>query len=639
MRTASLIVLPLLLGAIAAAQSVDASLLGGSVDLGPKWLFHAGDHSSWSRPDLNDRDWQTVSTTVGAPAGSEAPAGYSWYRLHIHIPPQHPALSMLVDETGNPYEVFVNGTRVGSFGSFPPHVKRFRNLPSRFHIPPEAAAGDSLVIAIKTWTRADDWGGLRGLGPVRIGSDDDISSAFHSEQRHIMAFGVPDMCVRFLSIALAAGLLSLYRWNREFKEYLWIAAYFFVMTAWTILLDYRSIAPVGLDVSQFLDVGLLDVGYVLLLQFAFAFLKRGMPRWLRWYQISIVFQPVLIYAFHGFLSGSVTDLIVLLWSLPFAFLLPGIVFWHYLKGQQEAGLLAIPLFLINLNDMMRSGAWLLFETGLRRSSTPVAPIFIGPVRIYIGQIEGLLFVLSIGAILLYRFHRTTQEKARVQSELEAARSMQDVMVPKRLHEAAGFAIESAYIPAQEVGGDFFQLYPAPDRSLLVVVGDVSGKGVKAAMLVSMILGVLRRSIENTRSPSVLLSDLNRCMMGQTDGKFATCCCVLLEHDGRVRAANAGHLSPYCDGVEIELPGGIPLGLCEDPQYDEVDLHLPPGKRWLFISDGVVEARNKTGELYGFERTRSISVLTVGQVAATAQQFGQEDDITVLGVERRMVAYA
>ncbi len=288
---------------------------------------------------------------------------------------------------------------------------------------------------------------------------------------------------------------------------------------------------------------------------------------------------------------------------------------------------------------MRSAAWLLYETGLRRTPGDfIEPFFIGPVRFSAGQIEALLFVLSIAALLLHRFHRTSQEAVRAESELEAARSMQEVMVPKRLHQVAGFAVESAYIPAQEVGGDFFQLHPCEDGSLLIVIGDVSGKGLKAAMLVSMILGILQRSIEVTASPGQVLADLNRCLMGQTDGKFATCCCALISEDGSVRAANAGHLSPYCDGVEIELPGGLPLGMCADSTYEEVGLHLPPGKRWLFISDGVVEARSKSGELYGFERTRSISVLAVNQIAQTVQEFGQEDDITVLGIQRQ-AAYA
>ena len=211
------------------------------------------------------------------------------------------------------------------------------------------------------------------------------------------------------------------------------------------------------------------------------------------------------------------------------------------------------------------------------------------------------------------------------------------MVPREFKEVSGCAIESVYIPVQEVAGDFFHLHPFEDGSLIAVIGDVSGKGVKAAMLVSLILGILRRTVEITRSPAQILRDVNRCIAGQTDGNFATCCCVLISPGHTAYIANAGHLSPYCEGREIELPGGIPLGICPDCEYEEVELTLAPGERWLFLSDGVVEARSKTGELYGFERTRSISILSAQKIAEAAQQFGQEDDITVLGIERSAVA--
>jgi serine phosphatase RsbU (regulator of sigma subunit) len=117
-----------------------------------------------------------------------------------------------------------------------------------------------------------------------------------------------------------------------------------------------------------------------------------------------------------------------------------------------------------------------------------------------------------------------------------------------------------------------------------------------------------------------------------DGRFATCCCALLARDGTLRIANAGHLSPYCDGHEVEVPGGLPLGLSEDISYEEVRVDVRPGARLVFLSDGVVEARNrKSGELYGFDRTRIISLQPAERIADDAQRFGQEDDITVIGI--------
>jgi sigma-B regulation protein RsbU (phosphoserine phosphatase) len=233
---------------------------------------------------------------------------------------------------------------------------------------------------------------------------------------------------------------------------------------------------------------------------------------------------------------------------------------------------------------------------------------------------------------LHRFHKTSREQERAQAELEAARNMQEVMLPQQIGSTPGFAIEAVYIPAQEVGGDFFRLFPGADESLLLVIGDVSGKGVKAAMLVSLIVGLLQKIVEITREPSGILSDLNSSLSGHTGGSFATCCCALIGPDGRLRVANAGHLSPYCHGRELETPGGLPLGIAPDTTYDHVDFTLGPGDRVVFLSDGVVEARSKSGELYGFKRLGAISIEPADLIAMAAQRFGQEDDITVLSVE-------
>jgi serine phosphatase RsbU (regulator of sigma subunit) len=97
----------------------------------------------------------------------------------------------------------------------------------------------------------------------------------------------------------------------------------------------------------------------------------------------------------------------------------------------------------------------------------------------------------------------------------------------------------------------------------------------------------------------------------------------------MRIANAGHLPPYLNGEELSLSNGLPLGVVDRIDYPQTPLHLAPGDMLTFMSDGVVEARNATGELLGFERTRQISRRSAQQIAEAAQQFGQEDDITVL----------
>ncbi len=185
-----------------------------------------------------------------------------------------------------------------------------------------------------------------------------------------------------------------------------------------------------------------------------------------------------------------------------------------------------------------------------------------------------------------------------------------------------------YLPATEVGGDFFQVVDRDDSTRIVVVGDVSGKGLRAAMLVSVAVGILRN--EKSSSPARILSVLNEGLIGRSGGGFVTCCCARFEAGGKVTIANAGHPSPYCDGREIEIEAGLPLGVVAGIEYEET---VVDGGRFTFISDGVVEAENAQRELFGFERTKEISRQTAKEIADAAKAWGQTDDITVVTVRR------
>jgi phosphoserine phosphatase RsbU/P len=179
-----------------------------------------------------------------------------------------------------------------------------------------------------------------------------------------------------------------------------------------------------------------------------------------------------------------------------------------------------------------------------------------------------------------------------------------------------------------VGGDFFAVQPAENGSLLVAVGDVSGKGIQAAMTVSEILGALRGCTEHR--PAAILQYLNNVLRKQKGG-FVTCCIALITSDGEVAIANAGHLAPYRNGEELPVDSGLPLGIVEGASWAETVHSFGDTDQLTFISDGVVEARNATGELYGFERTRAASMRAAEEIASEARAFGQEDDITVLTV--------
>ncbi len=205
--------------------------------------------------------------------------------------------------------------------------------------------------------------------------------------------------------------------------------------------------------------------------------------------------------------------------------------------------------------------------------------------------------------------------------MESAQTVQTLLLGQSL--PAG--VEAVYLPASEVGGDFYQVFSTP-AGTLVVVGDASGKGLQAAMRVSAIVGALRN--RRGDGPAEVLAELNAVLLGA--GGFVSCCCVLVYRDS-LRVASAGHPAPYFDGVEFAAEGGLPLGLVADAVWAES--RAPRPSVLTLVSDGVVEAANTEGELFGFDRTRDISGKSAQQIAEAAQAWGQTDDITVVTVRR------
>jgi serine phosphatase RsbU (regulator of sigma subunit) len=246
------------------------------------------------------------------------------------------------------------------------------------------------------------------------------------------------------------------------------------------------------------------------------------------------------------------------------------------------------------------------------------------------EVSTLAFSVALLVFLVLRTLSIARERARISSELEAAQTVQQVLLARASQPTPGFLVESVYYPAGEVGGDFFLVSPdAEDGSLIAIVGDVSGKGLIAAMRVSMILGVLRR--EDSRKPAVILNRLNDALLTQGEMGFTTACCVRLELSGRYTLSNAGHISPYVNGIEIDTPPGLPLGLAPNQVYEPVTGTLGKGEKLVLMSDGVVEARSAKGELYGFHRLPGLTRMPAADIADIAQRFGQEDDITVLTI--------
>jgi serine phosphatase RsbU (regulator of sigma subunit) len=183
------------------------------------------------------------------------------------------------------------------------------------------------------------------------------------------------------------------------------------------------------------------------------------------------------------------------------------------------------------------------------------------------------------------------------------------------------------------GGENLGRAGPPEGGTLAVVGDVSGKGLKAAMTVSLIVGALRSLAETTSAPAEILAGLNRRLLGRLKGGFATCVVVRLDADGTCVIANAGHLPPFLNGQELGLSGTLPLGVSVEAEYEETVVQLEARDRLTLYTDGLPEARNAAGELFGFARVAELIAANsgAGALAEAAVRFGQEDDVTVLSI--------
>jgi serine phosphatase RsbU (regulator of sigma subunit) len=249
---------------------------------------------------------------------------------------------------------------------------------------------------------------------------------------------------------------------------------------------------------------------------------------------------------------------------------------------------------------------------------------------------GIMSVLIFSYFFFVVYLRGSgMESFRMRNELVQAQEVQQVILPESRLAFPGLVVESEYRPAREVGGDFFQMIPhKTDGSLLIVAGDVAGKGLKAGMLVALLVGAIRTAAQYVPNPVAVLSALNLLLIGRSDAQ-TTCLALRISKDGAVTLANAGHIAPYLNGEPLPMEGSLPLGMIESAEFSVMHFRLHDGDRLTLISDGIAEATDDAGQLFGFERVHQLlrTAKSASEVARAAQTFGQEDDISVISITR------
>jgi hypothetical protein len=637
-----------------AAASISIQGLGhATVPLDGLWQFHEGDDLAWASPDLDDSSWQPIEAgRTWEEQGHPGLTGYGWYRRHIEIAPDTPQdlnLAFYLPAVDSACEVYWNGVRIGGLGKLPPNPEwflTFTQLPGVFPLGP-ARSG---VLAIRVWKapitflNAPFEGGLVRI--PRVGST--VAAETMATAAHYRWLKSVQLTMAVDLLAAVVGLLSLLSWLRDRSRWmlLWLA-----IPMLSQLAEFVAFNIPGFSTFR-LGYGLIGT-FVLVTNAATWFLLlylldlRGNARLVRWTRI-LATVAILVSLIDGvmvcfdwtrlFPNAFLTIDVVTTVPLEVVELFGLVIIVAGMRKHQDVArwMLAIAVVLAELDQAASDITGL----GMRWTQWSVRPEFVSPALFSMAGIHvnaGNLISVFLLASLLYAAWRYSIEQNHRQSAMEqefrSAQELQQVIIPQTLPEIAGYSIASAYQPAREVGGDFFQILPLEDGSTIIVLGDVSGKGLRAAMAVAMIVGALRTLIHVDPRPSAILEGLNRDMQGRLQDSFATCLAIRLYDSGQATLANAGQIAPYRNGVEVHSEPGLPIGIVPGVTYAETSFEVNPGDQLTLISDGVVEATSPTGELFGFERTAALSVESADQILQTAKLFGQEDDISVLTLNR------
>ncbi|HEY5253556.1 MAG TPA: PP2C family protein-serine/threonine phosphatase [Acidobacteriaceae bacterium] len=635
--------------------------LGHSVvPLAGPWKFHIGDDATWANSNFDDGDWEVVD--LGAKAGSIDPAmgfegfspgwtgkghagyaGYAWYRMRIRVQGADEPLALLAPtDVDDSYQLFINGHLIGEFGSFAGSVPTiYYSRPVKYAIAPDVlqqSQDETMEIAFRFYMAPRTLlqslpGGMHA--PPIFGFANSINAAYHvawEEQFRAVSAILADSAMYFVFCFL---VLMLYFFDRAEKILLWPISASFATAVGLAILFFSLTTQWMSALQQAIVLSVLSpISIGLWLMTWLVYFGLADRKWLRnlivglifWFgSTGLIFQLLLLRGAvsHGvFVANTINQFVssAAAWALAITIAVLG---WRRPDRERPALFLALFFYVLpTLEPVLR----------FLRVRTEWFPF---GVPVVLSTFTDIALLICFSAVLLRHFRSSQRRQQAMEQDVKQAREVQQVLIPEELPRVAGLTIESEYRPAREVGGDFFQIIPhANDGSVLIVVGDVTGKGLQAGMLVALIVGAIRAEAAHSNDPLTALNALNQRLCGRGEA-HATGLALRVAQDGAVTLANAGHLPPYLNGKELPMEGALPLGMSPTAKFSLMHFQLAPGDRLLLMSDGVVEAQDKDGQLFGFDRVNKLlqQPITAAEIAAAAQNFGQQDDILVLRITR------
>lgn len=656
------------------AQSVAAPITLGqsAVPLNGPWKFQIGDSPVnpvtnaplWAEPGYDDSKWETIDLApkageenidiLGRPSnggwsahGHAGYLGWAWYRMKVPVAgsPRQPLAVAELSFVNDPFQFFADGSLVGSFGHFdgskrPP--KGYFSQSSMFPLPQVAASDFGARVTTRTLAFRV-WGGPLGFlrvpggsgllrGPI-LGEPDAVASLAELDSFRFMrlnAYPPFQMLLLFLLAVLALGQTL---FDRSDPVYRWVASMLVITGLYDVtsllsnarILDFAS----RLLIDDVLLDPLLLGGWAMVWWIWFRFRQ---PVWVPWaigamtlahaaaaiLEDSYMIRDTTSIASQPLFQGVSTVVRLLCIALLFFIVALGI------RRHGREGWIVLPSALLIAPQQ--------FTVELPHVGIPTLWLPFG-VLIFIGYVANLFLAGAIALLLFRRLLLSIRRQRQMALDVKQAHEVQQVLIPQAIPEVSGFNIGSVYLPAGEVGGDFFQIIKTPQGGVLLCIGDVSGKGLPAAMTVSLLVGTFRTLAHYSESPSAILEAMNTRMLGRSRGGFTTCLVLRADQNGALTVANAGHIAPYAQGKEIQIENGLPLGLDAAAEYPETNIRLELAEQLTLVTDGVVEARSASGELLGFDRTSAMAADSAETIANSAKKFGQEDDITVLTLTR------
>jgi hypothetical protein len=604
-------------------------------------VWRTGDDPAWSSSILDESGWQPNPHWQGL-----SPAAHIWVRCHADLSSLQTIRASAIQVTlYGAYQLFLNGAPLGGNGNIRSgdfSMNVIRQYPLRAGMLPSQPTTIALRITYRVFGQSPVTSALDMDPPIIHAGDLGALTALRAEvvltdssKLLVSAFGMSLIGV------LGLALFGLFYYDRSRLDLLYLGM---LCQAHAVLRVNAFCTAYQVNPSVTLHFASAAVGnalgFLMSVLFFFTLARRRVPLFY-WLPVVVILarnslslitlllpvdQALRLFrvTVQVFDSTSLVNIAAVATATA-----SFVAFWPYSQIARRMRPLAALCLLMGTADLV----W--FVVNATNNPNLGLPNLLRSWHYELLEIRGAVTacVLIFLLVLLFRDQRqVTEERALLAGEIQAASEIQRMLAPDSLESAPGLKIEVAFHPMREVGGDFYLCRVLQDGRQRVLIGDVSGKGSAAAMTAALLLGAAAG--RDADSPADLLAHLNRILMEARVGGFATCLCADVTADGNISLANAGHLAPYTRGEEIYTPASLPLGL--DPRtsnYELIELPFPAGDTLTFLSDGVVEARSKAGELFGFERARNVSAQPASEIAEAALNFGQEDDITVLTITR------